>query len=178
MKISLTVVNNFYLIAHYNAADLPMLSNFENDLKKQLSIVNKSFVSLGKPLRYEDKFMYVRDTMLLAPAGYNSLARLGELYNEEGDYSKRRISQEDLNNMKEFLKRDEKAFKEYALQDAIITLKHAIAMEQFNMSVKQIGVPLTLSSVGRNYVFTEWKKIFKKYIPNLWRFHDGERLRN
>jgi hypothetical protein len=32
-------------------------------------------------------------------------------------------------------------------------LKHALAMESFNFSIKQFGVPLTLSSIGRNYVF-------------------------
>ena len=32
--------------------------------------------------------------------------------------------------MSKFLKRDKKAFEEYAIQDAIITLKHAIAMEK------------------------------------------------
>lgn len=42
-------------------------------LKKSLSIVNKSFVSLGKPLRFEHTFVYIRDTNLLVPAGKNKL---------------------------------------------------------------------------------------------------------
>jgi len=55
--------------------------------------------------------------------------------------------------MDKFLIRDKKAFEEYALQDAIITLKHAVAMEEINLTVKQLGIPLTLSSIGRKYVF-------------------------
>lgn len=41
VKISMSLVKNFYIIALYNAADLPMLSNFEDDLKMKLTIVNK-----------------------------------------------------------------------------------------------------------------------------------------
>ena len=162
-KLSVSIIKNLYIIAHYNAADLPMISNFKEVLMNKLSIVNKSFVSIGKPIKFEKQYVYVRDSKLLAPQGYGSLKNLGELY--EGDYKKREISFEDISNMDKFLIRDKKAFEEYALQDAIITLKHSTVMEVFNMRVKQIGIPLTLSSIGRNYVFTEWSKIFKKYIP-------------
>jgi hypothetical protein len=152
VKISLSIVKNNYVLAHYNAADLSMLKDFE-ELKDKLSIVNKSFVSLGKPLRYEHTFVYVRDTMLLAPAGKGSLANLGQLY--ESCYYKKNICKEDLNDMEGYLKRDKTGFIAYAIQDAIITLKHALAMEKFNNGIKQFGVPLTLSSIGRNYVFDE-----------------------
>ena len=57
--------------------------------------------------------------------------------------------------MSAFLERDRYGFEEYALQDAIITLKHAISMESFNFGVKQIGIPVTLASMGRNYVLDE-----------------------
>lgn len=40
-------------------------------------------------------------------------------------------------------------------------------MEQFNLSIKQLGVPLTLSSIGRNYVFEERKNNFPKKRPYL-----------
>lgn len=93
--------------------------------------------------------------MLLAAAGKGRLADLGKLYENEGDFTKRDITPRDLNNMSAFLKRDKAAFEDYALQVAIITLKHALSMEKFNMSVIQIGIPLTLSSIGRIYVFNE-----------------------
>jgi hypothetical protein len=57
--------------------------------------------------------------------------------------------------MSKFLERDRTGFEEYAIQDAIITLKHALSMEQFNFGIKQLGVPITLSSMGRNYVLDE-----------------------
>lgn len=34
-----------------------------------LSNFNKSFLTLGKPLRLEHTFVYIRDTILLAPLG-------------------------------------------------------------------------------------------------------------
>jgi hypothetical protein len=164
VTVSLTVVRNTFITAHYSAADLSMLSDFDV-IKEKLSIVNKSFVTLGKPLRYEDTNVYIRDTVLLAPAGKQSLGDIGKMYESEGDFSKREISKDDLANMGAFLKRDRIAFEEYALQDAIITLKHVISMEVFNFRVLQIGVPLTLSSIGRKYVAKEWSRIFKKYLP-------------
>jgi hypothetical protein len=165
-KISLTLVKNTFVMAHYNAADLSILSDF-NDLKKQLSVVNKSFVSLGKPLRFKECFVYIRDTMLLAPAGKNKLHDLSKLYNSDGksDFEKRQVSVNDLNNMRVFYEREPERFKDYAIQDAIITLKHAVAMEEFNMKVYQIGVPITLSSIGRKYVLKEWGSIFQKHLP-------------
>jgi ABC-type siderophore export system fused ATPase/permease subunit len=45
-----------------------------------------------------------------------------------------------------FLKRDQRSSEKYALQDAVINLKHAISMEIFNFSVKK-WVPITLSSL-------------------------------
>lgn len=58
-----------------------------------------------------------------------SLESLGKLYETEADFTKKNISKEDLNKMSNFLKRDKIAFEEYALQDAVITLKHGLAME-------------------------------------------------
>lgn len=57
--------------------------------------------------------------------------------------------------MSAFLERDKEPFEAFALKDSIINLKHALSMEKFNMSVKKIGIPLTLSSVGRSFVSDE-----------------------
>jgi len=131
-----------------------MLSDFV-EVKANLSIVNKSFVSLGKPLRYDHShsFVYFRDTILLAPAGVGSLDKLGDLYKGEWDITKKKISSHDITNMSQNLLRDKARFEEYALQFAFITLKHAISMDKFNPTLIKIGVPLTLSSLGSFYVF-------------------------
>lgn len=48
-------VKNNYIISQNNASDLsmPMLSDLE-EVNKSISIVNKSFLTLGKPLRLEN----------------------------------------------------------------------------------------------------------------------------
>jgi hypothetical protein len=62
-----------------------MREDFET-FKTELSIVNKSFVTLGKPLKIEGVNVYVRDTMLLSPAGNRSLDSIGKLYELEVDF--------------------------------------------------------------------------------------------
>ena len=52
------------------------MSDFD-DIKEELSIVNGSFVTLGDPLKYDDKTIHIRDTMLLAPGRSKSLASIG-----------------------------------------------------------------------------------------------------
>ena len=63
------------------------------------------------------------------------------------------------------MKRDKKLFEAYAIQDAKITLKHVTEMERFNMSIQQFGVPLSLSSVGRKFVFEKWRNNLQNYLP-------------
>jgi hypothetical protein len=94
-----------------------MLSDFY-ELKTKLSVVAKSFVTLGKPLRFDNTFVYVRYTKLLTPGSVKTLKEVGKLYEKDGEYSKVDISFEDLNNMDKFLERDREAFIVYALKDA------------------------------------------------------------
>lgn len=150
-KISINLIKNNFLIAHYNAADLSMLSDF-CEFKSQLSIVGKSFVTLSKPLNFEGVNVYIRDTHLLTPAGSKGLSALGKLYESSGGVSKVNISRDDLEHMDEFLDRDPQGFAEYAITDALIPLMHAITLEKVNFSIKRIGVPLTISSLGRSLV--------------------------
>ena len=154
-KVSVTRSRTYYLIAHLTPADLSMLSDFE-DLKDDLSIVNGSFVTLGKPIKFCGKNLQIRDTMLLAPGGGRSLAAIGRLYG--GVLNKVEISQEDLEDMQGFLARDKEKFTEYALRDAIISLIHASWMEDFNFQIGVVGIPLSLSSVGRSYVKYLWRE--------------------
>jgi acyl-[acyl carrier protein]--UDP-N-acetylglucosamine O-acyltransferase len=154
IKISLSVSKNTFIIGHYNAADFSILSGFD-EIKQQLSIVSKSFLTMAKPIKINNTNIYIRDTILLAPGGQKSLAGLGKLYEKEGDFNKRQLTQKEYENMRGVLENDKQLFEDYALQDVIITLKHAIAMEKFNFTVKKLGIPVTLSSIGRNYVTSE-----------------------
>ena len=168
LKVSLTNTKTYYLIAHLTPADLSMLSDF-NSIKEELSIVNGSFITLGKPLKIYGKNIHIRDTMLLAPGGSKSLASIGKLYGE--DFNKISISQNELEDMQGFLQRDKEKFVEYALRDALISLIHACWMEEFNFKIGGMGIPISLSSIGRSYVKAVWKEesypgyqISNKYI--------------
>ena len=154
-KVCITTTNNYYIIAHLTQADLSMLSDFDV-IKEELSIVNGSFVTLRDPIQMWSKNIHVRDTMLLAPAGMKSLAQIGRLYDSR--YNKILIGKEDLSDMQSFLSRDKEKFVEYAVKDAIISLIHALWMEEFNFNYGCVGIPLSLSAIGRNYVKYVWKE--------------------
>lgn len=163
-KISFSLIKNHFMISHYNAADLSMLSDF-SEFKVDLNIVNKSFVTLGHPLTMGGVNLYLRDTHLLTPAFGKSLSALGKLYESELGFVKKEISKSDLEDMRKFLKKDPAAFEDYALTDALIPLTHAITLEKFNFSLKRIGIPITLSSLGRTLVLDRWNEIFEKHFP-------------
>lgn len=163
LLISLSVIKNLFSIAHYNAADLPNIIDF-GELKDKLSIVNKSFVTLGKPLTVEGTNLYIRDTILLSPAGASKLADLGKIYKLSGSDLEKLDVPFDKNHMSEFLRDNPESFKAYGIRDATITLKHALAMEEFNRTVNQIGIPLTLSSIGRMYVLKAFNDM-DRFLP-------------
>lgn len=146
--MSVTITKNYTVIGHLTSADLSQLADFEA-LKEELSIVNGSFVTLGKGFLYGGKNVHVRDTMLLAPGGSKQLSKIGGLY---PGFEKLTVAQTDLENMTGYLERDRQGFIAYALRDAVITLVHAMWMSDFNFSIGGTGVPISLSSVGRRYV--------------------------
>lgn len=164
LDLSISLIKNLYLIAHYNAADLANLTDFE-DLKSKISIVNKSFVTLGKPLTVDGTNVYIRDSMLLAPSGAGRLEDIGKLYEASNGEKLEKIKiKADKAHMGEYLRDHREEFTLYAQRDAEITLQHALAMEEFNKSINQIGIPLTLSSMGRQYVLKAFEE-FDKFLP-------------
>jgi hypothetical protein len=62
------------------------------------------------------------------------------------------------------LKRNRELFIKYALKYTEITVKHATAMKVFNRSVKQLGIPKTLSTIRRSYVANEWTNNLDKHL--------------
>ena len=154
-KVCFTTTRNYYYIAHLTQADFSLLNDF-NLIKDELSIVNGSFITLRDPLKYCDKNIHVRDTMLLAPGGSKSLAKIGMLYGSL--YNKIEISKAQLTDMQSFLTLEKEKFIEYALRDALISLIHALWMDDFNYSLCGGGMPISLSSIGRKYVKSIWKE--------------------
>lgn len=58
--------------------------------------------------------------------------------------------------MGELLRSDYNLFKEYAMQDAKITLIHALFMEEFAFSLGMTGVPLSLSMLSSVHLRKAW----------------------
>lgn len=149
VSLSISYYFNNVIIGHNTTADLSILNDFEI-FKVDLDIVNKCLVTLGKGLKYNNNKnnIIIRDTMLLAPAGQKSLSSIGKLYNSD----KIALTNYEISHMDLLLKNDKTKFKEYALNDSIITLKHAVWMEEFHFKVKGTGIPTTLSNLGNKYV--------------------------
>lgn len=161
------------MILHESSADLSMLSDF-SQYKDCFNIINRSFVTMGKPFElntYVDSLdevpdkklmfsvgsrVFFRDTGLISPAGVKSLAAIGNIYGPE--YRKIDIGHYRGGNMSNLRSENPDLFDKYAIQDSIITLKHGISMEEFNLTVGKTGVPLTMSGLGKSYVEKEWSK--------------------
>lgn len=159
--LSITINRVLYLCMHESAADLSILSDFDT-FKENTSIVARSFVTVGKPLLVDFKdgtfsksLVHIRDTILITPQGLKSksLAEVGKIYGP--DYHKIDIGEYRSGKMSVLLAKNKALFEEYGIRDAVITLKHATAMEEFYFSLGKIGVPLTISGISKAYVLKE-----------------------
>lgn len=94
-KVSVSVKKQMYLLIHNAAADLSILSDFD-EFKDGLDLVNKCFVTLGDPLNVCGIDVKIRDTTLLAPGGGKSLRAISTLY---PGVPKLSVSKKDIENM-------------------------------------------------------------------------------
>lgn len=116
----------------------------------------------GEPKVIGATYVIIRDTKLLAPAGHKTLASIGSLYGQ--GYEKISLTKEQIENMDLLLKEDKHLFDTYAIKDAIIPLIHGNYMEDFNFKLNEIGIPVTLSSLGSTYVKEKWRQMgYKGY---------------
>tara|TARA_R110001583_G_scaffold59932_9_gene178468 strand:- start:13570 stop:16401 length:2832 start_codon:yes stop_codon:yes gene_type:complete len=129
------------LVAHYLRADLFTFSNSFKDIKTMVSSVRKTVASLkdgyavdlakeykkridDTQYKLNDKnnnahpvLVTFYDSMLFAPAGYQSLAKIGKLVN----CHKLEIPQPySIERMDEYLENDREGFIQYAIRDAMI----------------------------------------------------------
>jgi hypothetical protein len=153
-RLSVSINRILTICMHESAADLSMLSDFDT-FKENLDILNRSFVTIAKPLKFDycKSRVYFRDTVLLSPPGGQSLANIGSIYGDE--YKKIDIGEYRSGKMKDLLQNNKELFEKYAIQDSIITWKHATSMEDFNLEINQVGIPLTVSSISKNYILNE-----------------------
>ncbi|SDO19925.1 DNA polymerase [Afipia sp. GAS231] len=159
------------LVAHYNRADLPAFED-RKQIFWRLQNVRSSLISASAPISLKVSFddgdektvdisVYVRDTILLAPAGRKSLAEIGKLIERE----KIRLSEDDeeelhlKKNMKVFRNTDWEAFREYALIDAEISAKYFLRLTQIYQDVTgEDFVPSALSSIGMKLLVKGWQE--------------------
>jgi len=138
---------------HFSIADLSTLSDFDT-IKGKFDNLQNTLLTISKPyLISKGRSIYLRDTMLLSPAG-SSLEDLGVLYDlpklSVGNY---------ITRMSDLRDNDPALFKEYAMRDAEITLRHIIEMEKASFKITGLGsVPTTLSSLARKFVFKFWEE--------------------
>ncbi len=157
------------LVGHYTRADIPAFDD-RRKLQPHLSNIRNSLVSRGLPIkvRYlidgkEDHFVevsvYVRDTILLAPAGRKSLAELGKLIGIE----KMVLSEDETINktlkksMKTVRSMDWPLFRQYAIHDAKISAKYYQVLTKKVVELTGGFAPTALSSIGMTLLIKSWK---------------------
>ena len=147
----LKIHKEVYLLAHFTTADISSWSDFE---EVKFSILRKCFITISNKKAYKGWKVFLRDTSLLSPTT-QSLGAIGELYSDLG-LNKIDLPKSSKDNMRLFMQEDFNKFKEYAIQDSVITLWHALQVEYSNYEFSNsFSIPITLSSLATNYLYKE-----------------------
>ena len=153
-----------YLFGHFSLADLPGFKG-SDILYRRTDAVRRTFVTIGDaiPINCWDETRHahrirvtVRDSMLLAPAGKQSLSAVGDMLG----LPKLQLDEGVISNMDAFRRKDPAAFASYAIRDAEISAIYCRKMLELNQEVNGIAkVPATLSSIALNHLFVIWAKL-------------------
>lgn len=152
------------LVAHFTLADLTALNHFK-DMKRFFDAVRKTYVTLKDAVnvriwdaqRHDHSVKVIlRDSLLLAPNGKQSLADLGELVG----FEKLELEADEIENMDALLVANPERFREYAERDPEICVRYAIKMLELNHEITGKGeVPATLSGMGVNFLVRLWEEL-------------------
>ncbi|RPA88516.1 hypothetical protein L873DRAFT_1796612 [Choiromyces venosus 120613-1] len=153
-RFRINMVTKNYLIAHYNAADLTLIEDWKELSHQNIDMLNKSYSSLIKPIKALNQKVYIRDTILLASAAAATLAVLGDAH---------RIPKLDIDpvykpRMDLLYQENFDLFKRYAMQDSLITLIHALFINDFSFNTGKLTMPVTLGSISNTYTTNKWKE--------------------
>ena len=149
-----------YLVGHFTRADIPAFKDFAK-LSELFSNIRNTFASIDNSLKIYLDFkddeeplmlqLYIRDTTLLSPTGYNRLAALGDIIQmdklvlDKDPKKELAIKQ----NMARFRTSNWPLFREYAIRDAVICVEY---IERIIGRYKEVTgkkkVPTTLTSIG------------------------------
>ena len=152
------------LIAHFTLADLTALRDFQK-LRTLFDSVRRTFVSIKDTIdcriwddqRHDHQVKVIlRDTLLLAPNGKQSLAALGDLVG----CKKIDLADDEISNMDALLVSNRERFQAYAERDPEICVRYALKMLDLNHAITgKAEVPPTLSGMGLSYLFRLWDEL-------------------
>jgi hypothetical protein len=164
------IPQNIVLVGHYNRADVPAFDD-RDQIYDHVKNVRNSLITQAVPITMKVSFgddpadvldikVYLRDTMLLAPAGRKSLASLGELVGKE----KMKLADNPAHDLllKKRMKslRDNKwsLFRQYAILDAEISALYFQEVTRLYQSATGSSfVPSVLSNIGMELLQAEWQ---------------------
>ena len=151
--VDFNVGEKVYLICHYNTADLSMLSNWDSHKIRNIDTIGKGYCSLIKGMEVLGLKVHIRDTVSLSSAAAGTLEAIGKSHGLE------KVAIEDSYkvNMKKLLLDNEELFKEYAMQDSLITLIHGLFINDFAFRLGALDLPVTLGSLSNKYISNKWK---------------------
>ena len=152
--VSVATTRRIYLCAHYNAADLTLLSDWKDVSLRNVDIVKSGYTSLATPVKYKGpEKVYIRDSILLVSATAKSLKAVAYAYGLE----KIELSTNQIQNMDILLAEQPSLFKQYAMQDSLITLIHMLFINDFAFKLGALAIPNTLGTLSSKYIKNKWK---------------------
>ncbi|KAG0122870.1 hypothetical protein HOY82DRAFT_544367 [Tuber indicum] len=144
--------------------DLTLLKDWNLISEGKIDLLKKSYASIISPLCYFGKIpVYIRDTLLLSSAAASSLEKVGLGHK----MVKVPLNYKYKSNMRLLLNENHGLFKEYAMYDSLITLIHALFMNDFSLTLGATKLPLTLGSLCSKYLQNKWLEDgYKGHQPN------------
>lgn len=157
-------------VAHFGLAEMSCFRDFD-EIKDDFDALRRTYVTLSKPLKITltdknrnqfDVSVVHRDTMLLAPAGAQSLSAIGKIVRLE----KIELRPGEIEKMRELREREPARFEEYALRDAEICCRYLLRVADIcrglagreSCRYEKDDFPVTLSSIGVNHLLGLWSK--------------------
>lgn len=188
------VPTDVVLIGHFTRADVPAFADFKKlvpflDSVRNTLLTLKDSISVA-PVDNDPTItlkVELRDTILLAPEGFKSLADIGDLVGIpkltlDPDPVKEQFLKE---NMDQLRVQNPALFEAYALRDAEICIRYALLLLKIHKEVlDDARLPVTLTSIGVNLLLQSWvaegrdahallgKEVIKEkiYDPRLGRY--------
>jgi hypothetical protein len=166
-KIPNSQIDGYYinLICHFTPAEFAMLKD-RKDIARYFEFVQKCVITFNKKhiqLEDNDGGMHditftLSDTMLLLPPSHRSLERATSLLDDS--LHKKELSSSVKANMQKLLQEDKSTFEAYAMQDAKITLRLYMKLQELLNAINETN-DVRYTTIGSATV-----KHYKKHCKN------------